>query len=170
MLLAPVPSQPVPAPRRRPLHERVALLGRVRRYFRSAFFGLLRQVAQTDDAKRIQVERIENLLPRRPRLRRQDFPDVEGQPYPDLGQVQPTSAALSWDDVVLITARFRSGSTLLWNLFRATGTCTAYYEPFNERCTTDGNSCHFEAEMGGGKSLPDAARPRGKDPAREPFV
>jgi hypothetical protein len=139
MLLAPVPSQPVPAPRRRPLHERIALLGRLRGYFRSAFFGLLRRVAQTDDAKRIQVDRIEDLLPRRPRLRNQDFPEVGGQPYPDLGQAQPTSAALSRDDVVIITARFRSGSTLLWNLFRATGTCTAYYEPFNERRWFDPN-------------------------------
>ena len=34
---------------------------------------------------------------------------------------------------VIITARFRSGSTLLWNLFRHTNRCTAFYEPFNER-------------------------------------
>ena len=34
---------------------------------------------------------------------------------------------------MIITARFRSGSTLLWNLFRALKSCTAYYEPFNER-------------------------------------
>lgn len=34
---------------------------------------------------------------------------------------------------IIITSRFRSGSTLLWNLFRQTGLCTAYYEPFNER-------------------------------------
>ena len=37
------------------------------------------------------------------------------------------------DDVVIITGRFRSGSTLLWNLFRHAGEFTAYYEPFNER-------------------------------------
>lgn len=37
------------------------------------------------------------------------------------------------DDIVFITSRFRSGSTLLWNLFRETGLCTSYYEPFNER-------------------------------------
>jgi hypothetical protein len=34
---------------------------------------------------------------------------------------------------VFITARFRTGSTLLWNLFRHLGGFTAYYEPFNER-------------------------------------
>jgi len=34
---------------------------------------------------------------------------------------------------VFITGRFRSGSTLLWNIFRNLKHCTAYYEPFNER-------------------------------------
>jgi hypothetical protein len=34
---------------------------------------------------------------------------------------------------VFITARFRSGSTLLWNLFRNVSSVTAYYEPLNER-------------------------------------
>lgn len=36
-------------------------------------------------------------------------------------------------DIVFISSRFRSGSTLLWNLFRQSGVCTSYYEPFNER-------------------------------------
>ena len=35
--------------------------------------------------------------------------------------------------IVFITGRFRSGSTLLWNVFRQIESCTAYYEPFNER-------------------------------------
>jgi len=34
---------------------------------------------------------------------------------------------------LFVTARFRSGSTLLWNLFRHTPGVTAYYEPLNER-------------------------------------
>lgn len=37
------------------------------------------------------------------------------------------------DDIVFINSRFRSGSTVLWNVFRNIDTCTAYYEPFNER-------------------------------------
>ncbi len=36
-------------------------------------------------------------------------------------------------DAVFITGRFRSGSTMLWNVFRNLEGCTAYYEPFNER-------------------------------------
>src|SRR5262249_14305528 len=34
---------------------------------------------------------------------------------------------------VFITGRFRSGSTLLWNLFRMADGFTSYYEPLNER-------------------------------------
>jgi hypothetical protein len=37
------------------------------------------------------------------------------------------------NDLVFISSRFRSGSTLLWNLFRSLPNTTAYYEPFNER-------------------------------------
>ncbi|MDT3706856.1 MAG: sulfotransferase [Thiobacillus sp.] len=33
---------------------------------------------------------------------------------------------------IFITARFRSGSTFLWQLFRHIADITAYYEPFNE--------------------------------------
>ena len=34
---------------------------------------------------------------------------------------------------LFVSARFRSGSTLLWNMFRQTPGVTAYYEPLNER-------------------------------------
>ncbi|MBL26685.1 MAG: sulfotransferase family protein [Rhodospirillaceae bacterium] len=34
---------------------------------------------------------------------------------------------------IFITGRFRSGSTLLWNMFNKLGPFTAYYEPLNER-------------------------------------
>ncbi len=36
-------------------------------------------------------------------------------------------------DSVFISGRFRSGSTMLWNIFRNLEGCTAYYEPLNER-------------------------------------
>jgi len=34
---------------------------------------------------------------------------------------------------IIITGRFRSGSTMLWNIFRHLEGFTSYYEPFNER-------------------------------------
>ena len=50
-------------------------------------------------------------------------------PY-ELGAVETSDR---YDDMVLVTGRFRSGSTLLWNLFRHCDGVTAYYEPFNRR-------------------------------------
>jgi hypothetical protein len=58
--------------RKRPLHERIALLGAVRSRLRGAFFRLLRRVADSDDAKAIQVSSLQNLLPRRPAVNGRD--------------------------------------------------------------------------------------------------
>lgn len=37
------------------------------------------------------------------------------------------------EGVIFISGRFRSGSTLLWNVFRQSSEFTSFYEPFNER-------------------------------------
>ncbi len=56
------------------------------------------------------------------------------QPYPDLFDRTSTSDHILYKPPpIIITGRFRSGSTLLWNLFRNVEGCTAYYEPLNER-------------------------------------
>ena len=64
-------------------------------------------------------------------------------PYSDLGHPRSRQRPSDRSDVVIITGRFRSGSTLIWNLFRQAGGFTAYYEPFNQRRwfdpTTRGN-------------------------------
>ena len=39
---------------------------------------------------------------------------------------------------IFITARFRSGSSFLWQIFRAIETVSAYYEPLNENCWFQG--------------------------------
>jgi hypothetical protein len=51
--------------------------------------------------------------------------------YADLGL--PGAASSAGAAPVFVTARFRSGSTLVWNLFRHVEGCTSYYEPLNER-------------------------------------
>ena len=53
------------------------------------------------------------------------------QPYQGLGVAGDSGNDCS--DAVFVTGRFRSGSTLLWNIFRQLDTATAFYEPFNER-------------------------------------
>lgn len=54
-------------------------------------------------------------------------------PYENLGAPDSAPPVDPSRTPVFITARFRTGSTLLWNLFRHLPGCTAYYEPFNER-------------------------------------
>lgn len=58
------------------------------------------------------------------------LPPLAAPPYADLSAAPPAPATAP---PVFITARFRSGSTLLWQLFRAIPTATAFYEPHNER-------------------------------------
>jgi hypothetical protein len=89
-------------------------------------FRFLDKLSATDDARAIQAASLHNLLPRRPVVADGD------RPYPDLGAAAPPPATTR-DDVVFISARFRSGSTVLWNLFRHLDGWTSYYEPFNER-------------------------------------
>lgn len=76
-------------------------------------------------------------LDRQFRLRAQRLPALSNTPapYPEFGRKQPTAHKPQPDTraPVFISSRFRSGSTLLWNLFRQLEGCTAYYEPFNER-------------------------------------
>lgn len=102
-----------------------------RRQLRTGFFRVLRHLATLDDTREV----FSGLLREQgaacivPELARYDSRDV---PYPALrkpgGETVSQSGA-----VVFITARFRTGSTLLWNLFRHVPGVTAYYEPFNER-------------------------------------
>lgn len=44
-------------------------------------------------------------------------------------------------NVMFITGRFRSGSTLLWNMLRDIPGTTSYYEPFNERRWFNADKC-----------------------------
>jgi hypothetical protein len=123
-------NKPGPVNGRRPA-PRPGLLSGLRQRLRGAFFRFVRRAADTDDARDTLVANLRGLLPR-PEALAPRSEDLAAAPYPDLG-VADAGRTADRDDIVLISARFRSGSTLLWNLFRATGTCTAYYEPFNER-------------------------------------
>lgn len=54
-------------------------------------------------------------------------------PYAELAAGAGRPVVLPGSPPVFITGRFRSGSTLLWNLFRSVPGVTSYYEPFHER-------------------------------------
>lgn len=105
-------------------------LGPVREPFRRFSLAFLRQLFATDEGRRILVDAL-------PGQRAHDAPRVAvdscppQQVYAELGRA--TAVASTKPAPVFITARFRTGSTLLWNLFRHVDGCTAYYEPLNER-------------------------------------
>src|SRR5262245_36641455 len=124
----------MPAPQasnRKALHERIGLWGWLRTRMRRRLFGFLEELAATDDAKAIQAAALQNVFARRPLGPRTQL-DPSDSPYPDLGRADASVPADAPPPIV-ISARFRTGSTLLWNVFRHLPNCTAYYEPFNER-------------------------------------
>jgi Sulfotransferase family len=122
-----------------PLHERMAPLGWIRRPLCKFLFSFLGKIADTDEAKAIAVTTLKGLLNRDQGLLASQTGQTE-PPYPDLGGTVNQARTCDRTDIVFITARFRTGSTLLWNLFRNMGGMTAYYEPLNERRWFDPSS------------------------------
>jgi hypothetical protein len=106
-----------------------AWLGPLRGHARAALMSLFRSVIQTADGRRILADGLEGS-----RTRPQLPPGAASADvpwYPGLGR--PAAADTPGPAPLFITGRFRSGSTLLWNIFRNIPECKAYYEPFNER-------------------------------------
>jgi hypothetical protein len=118
-------------PASRSLHERLVPLGWVRRPLRRAFFRLFRKAADTEEGRAGAASALAGLLDNGRELWH-GLAGVEAPPYAELGRAAGGDPGRR-DDVIFITGRFRSGSTLLWNLFRHLDGCTSYYEPLNER-------------------------------------
>src|SRR5437868_4059285 len=98
----------------------------MRKWLRTKFFQILGRAFATDDGRDILVDALRGQLGHEPQL----SSDSES-PFPDV--VFGTGEDHASSDPIFITGRFRSGSTLLWNIFRHTPGCTSYYEPLNER-------------------------------------
>lgn len=106
-------------------------LGRFRQPLRAAVFRMFRQLLETDDGRRILSDGLKGQLAQHGVSTVWRF-ELDESPYADLGKRASRSASAR-PNPVFITSRFRSGSTLFWNIFRHVPGCTAYYEPFNER-------------------------------------
>src|SRR5579864_2117615 len=111
---------------------RIPGLHGLRAHLRQAFFRALRHVANIEDTRQILSEnqQLANLPRSPPELSalRRALP-----PYIELHRPSDTPQTRRRSDIIFVTGRFRSGSTLVWNLFRRVPSVTAYYEPFNER-------------------------------------
>ena len=114
-------------------HQRWRVVRAARNAVRSAFFGVMESAARTDEARSIVSEMLGDAVRSRAALPASAL--GHKVPYPELGRAHADilNGLVVPRRPVFITARFRSGSTLLWNLFRHVDGCTAYYEPLNER-------------------------------------
>lgn len=61
------------------------------------------------------------------------IPPVTAQPSPYALNNDASDQGLDHHNTLFITARFRTGSTWLWNMFCVQPSYTAYYEPLNEQ-------------------------------------
>jgi hypothetical protein len=102
-------------------------LGPLREPARAATFALLRHVLSTDDGREILRDGLQGLT----------VPGSLDGPWPAVPARYARPASMPRREAdpapVFVTGRFRSGSTLIWNLFRHVESCRAYYEPLNER-------------------------------------
>ncbi len=105
----------------------------VRSRLRRWFFDALRHVATIEDTRKIFSDMLyeHNAIPVPSELDRLAEVKI---PYTDLQHTAPESPSghLVPPEPVFLTGRFRSGSTMLWNLFRHIPGVTCYYEPLNE--------------------------------------
>lgn len=84
---------------------------------------LLRATFETQDGRRVLLDAVRGLTAVGESI-------ASAPPYEGLAGQVDTQLELR---PVFVTGRFRSGSTLIWNLFRHVKQCRAYYEPLNER-------------------------------------
>jgi hypothetical protein len=118
------------------LHERMAPLGWARSSARRHLFTFVDKILRANDGRARLADCLQGLLDPLPHLP----PDHLTTPYAELGVACDKKSDQYRIDAVFITARFRTGSTLLWNLFRHVRGVTAYYEPLNERRWFDPSS------------------------------
>jgi len=94
--------------------------------------GLLKRVYEKPDGQRLLFYSMPYMEEVRSRLFVDDISNY-ADPYRHGKEAAWRDDVINNENVTFITGRFRSGSTLLWNIFRDIPDTTSYYEPFNER-------------------------------------
>ena len=105
---------------------------------RDEFFDVWKKACTADDGKSALAGSLGDLLSWRPSDVNTDV--FSESPYNEVGRRSASQPTCERDDIIIVSARFRSGSTLLWNLFRNIPGFVSYYEPFNERRWFDPNA------------------------------
>jgi hypothetical protein len=94
---------------------------------RARFLDLFNKTVATGEGRRIITDNLRGLtVPGR-------LPPPAALPPGEHSAAAPTREIHRRPSPVFVTGRFRSGSTLVWNLFRHVPGCRSFYEPLNER-------------------------------------
>lgn len=117
---------------KQPYHERFRVLGWCRRKLRNALFNFVRKIANNEEGRDILVNALQGIHAGR-NVYPEGFDASLTTPYTGIGVDERNRAIAEGEGAVFITGRFRSGSTLLWNIARHLNGFTSYYEPHNER-------------------------------------
>ena len=104
------------------------MVGRLRAAVRRKYFDIVRRTLLASDGRDIVASAVPETWLRPPAL-----PPalLAHSPYAFLGKA--SAPGEPGPNPIFITAQFRTGSTMLWNIFRHVEGCTSYYEPLNER-------------------------------------
>jgi hypothetical protein len=103
-----------------------------KRFLRKQLVQFVQRLAAIEDVKAITTQMLSGMLRQYPNIPLQR--DKLARPiYEELGHSQWATQHLQHRNAIIVTGRFRSGTTFLWNIFRHLHGITAYYEPFNER-------------------------------------
>jgi hypothetical protein len=118
-------------PRKRRSYERLKALSLIVKPLRGLLFKYFTKAAASDNCRAIAASTLNGLLDPHSELWEgvNDLPDPS---YPELGRSRAHNSTALRSDIIIITARFRTGSTLLWNLFRNTNGMTTYFEPLSQ--------------------------------------
>ena len=110
--------------------QKIPKLWKIRNCLRALFYKGMRHTLELDDTRDLLCKALKGYIKSIPP---HFFPSalLQANPYSDIGILSPCDALEK--PAIFVTGRFRSGSTLVWNLFRNVPGFTAYYEPLNER-------------------------------------
>ena len=106
--------------------------GWLRRTLRKSLFALVRRIMRSEEGRDLLISALQGVHAGR-NVQPDSLDAHLATPYPGIGSDARSGTVVDGAGAVFITGRFRSGSTLLWNIARHMNGFTAYYEPHNER-------------------------------------
>ena len=113
-----------------------------RRYLRDKYFSVVAKTFATETGRQILAAALQGNLAAFD-LSRLDLSYPQSYPGPCQQSFERDISKAP----IFVTSRFRSGSTLLWNIFRHIGGMTTFYEPLNESLGLSENRSTFARRL-----------------------